>query len=88
MVKTACQAMCTCNSALDVSQLDMQDEQQLERMEEAVGVLLRCIGEDPSREGLIDTPRVSKSSINKCMHCVHLLQTYHSCRECLRRGWI
>lgn len=33
-----------------------QAEQRLDRMRGAVRTLLECVGEDPDREGLLDTP--------------------------------
>jgi GTP cyclohydrolase I len=36
-----------------------EGQHELERMEAAVQQLLVGVGEDPAREGLIDTPRVS-----------------------------
>ena len=36
----------------------MGQEEQLKRMEGAVHQLLLGVGEDPAREGLLDTPRV------------------------------
>lgn len=34
------------------------DSEPFKRMQCAVTTLLRCIGEDPEREGLVDTPKV------------------------------
>ena len=51
--------LCTCDSTGDVS-LDPAEPQaeQLAGMEHAVHQLLLGVGEDPAREGLVDTPRV------------------------------
>ena len=49
---------CSCSSSADLAVLSGDQAAVLGRMEEAVEVLLRGLGEDPTREGLRDTPRV------------------------------
>lgn len=49
-----------CNSSSDLDVAGPIND-RLERMQKAVKILLEEIGEDLSREGLIDTPRVSRS---------------------------
>ena len=44
---------------------DVQDRPSQEQAEEAVRVLLRWAGEDPAREGLLDTPRRVARSYNE-----------------------
>lgn len=56
MVTARPKRSCGCNSVQDLGQL--QGAAQLERMQAAVELLLRGLGEDPQREGLRDTPRV------------------------------
>ena len=53
--------LCHCNSSSDLDVAGPMNE-KLERMQNAVKILLEEIGEDLSREGLIDTPRVSLNS--------------------------
>lgn len=45
-------------STTDIASLSESDKCYLKKMQNAVTVLLKGIGEDPSREGLRDTPRV------------------------------
>ena len=57
-------ALCHCDSRRSLDDMAKGDEQPgsqpaLAAMEAAVGQLLVGVGEDPAREGLIDTPRVS-----------------------------
>ena len=46
----------SCNSSADLTRVAPG---QLVHMQQAVTTLLRGLGEDPEREGLRDTPRVS-----------------------------
>lgn len=46
------------SSTTDIASLSESDKCYLTQMQDAVEVLLKGIGEDPSREGLRDTPRV------------------------------
>ena len=56
---------------------------KLQRMQEAVRVLLAGIGEDVAREGLVDTPKVGCLS---CRLTVHKVEASLSCViDC--RGW-
>ncbi len=50
--------LCQCNSSTELEGMDLADG-MLESMQEAVKILIEGIGEDPTREGLLDTPRVS-----------------------------
>ena len=47
----------TCNSVIELEKMEL-DDGQLETMQTAVKTLIELIGENPSREGLVDTPRV------------------------------
>lgn len=40
------------------SQDNHDDGERVAQMQQAVRLLLECIGEDVSREGLVDTPKV------------------------------
>lgn len=42
----------------DISQDDQNDGERVAQMQQAVRMLLECIGEDVNREGLVDTPKV------------------------------
>jgi GTP cyclohydrolase I len=44
----------------------LQPSRKRERMEEAVRTLLECLGEDPEREGLIDTPKRMAKALLDC----------------------
>jgi GTP cyclohydrolase I len=46
------------SSTTDITSLSESDKCYLTKMQAAVTVLLKGIGEDPLREGLRDTPRV------------------------------
>lgn len=52
-------ALNTCSSALELDSMELA-EGTLEKMQEAVKTLIHGVGEDPLREGLLETPRVSK----------------------------
>jgi GTP cyclohydrolase I len=52
-------AFSTVSSALELERMELADD-TLEKMQEAVKTLIHGVGEDPSREGLLETPRVSK----------------------------
>jgi len=57
-------SMCHCDSLADLPVEDGQEEAlhaKLAGMEAAVHQLLLGVGEDPEREGLVDTPRVSRA---------------------------
>jgi GTP cyclohydrolase I len=60
--------MCQCSSAAELLRLGEQAV-TLERMQMAVRVLLRELGEDVTREGLVDTPRVSAAGGGLAAHC-------------------
>ncbi len=52
--------MCHCDSVASLpGAAEGLEEQELARMQAAVHQLLVGVGEDPEREGLVDTPRVS-----------------------------
>jgi GTP cyclohydrolase I len=51
-------AFSTCSSALELDRMELADG-TLEKMQEAVKTLIHGVGEDPLREGLLETPRVS-----------------------------
>lgn len=51
------QPLCHCSSKLELQ--EVAEGRDLASMEQAVQQLLVGVGEDPAREGLIDTPRVS-----------------------------
>lgn len=42
----------------NASQDNQDDGERVAQMQQAVRLLLECIGEDVSREGLVDTPKV------------------------------
>lgn len=51
--------MCHCDSVASLpGAAEGLEEQELARMQAAVHQLLVGVGEDPEREGLVDTPRV------------------------------
>ena len=52
-------------------------EVKVEEAQEAVRVLLRYLGEDPTRAGLIETPRRYVAFLEelKCNSCVDIFQT-------------
>lgn len=50
--------LCHCSSTAELEHLAV-DGDVLTRMQNAVRTLLQGLGEDPSRDGLVDTPRVS-----------------------------
>lgn len=52
-------AFSACNSALELDRMELADG-TLEKMQEAVKTLIHGVGEDPTREGLLETPRVSE----------------------------
>ena len=52
-------AFSTCSSAIELDRMGLAED-TLEKMQEAVKTLIHGVGEDPSREGLLETPRVSK----------------------------
>lgn len=54
--------LCQCSSSAELEGMDLADG-TLDSMQAAVRVLIEGVGEDPSREGLLDTPRVSDASI-------------------------
>jgi len=58
-------AFSTCSSALELDRMELADG-TLEKMQEAVKTLIHGVGEDPSREGLLETPRVSKLIFIDC----------------------
>lgn len=53
------QNLCHCDSLADLPAASEGREEELEHMASAVHQLLVGVGEDPAREGLVDTPRVS-----------------------------
>ena len=50
--------LCTCDRDVRLDTADEPQAEQLAGMEHAVHQLLLGVGEDPAREGLVDTPRV------------------------------
>ena len=60
-------ALCQCSSIADLERLDVAED-TLQQMQAAVQVLIEELGEDASREGLRDTPRVSPGS--QCSACI------------------
>jgi GTP cyclohydrolase I len=58
MVK-AMAKVCSCSSAANLESM-AGGQDTLERMQSAVTLLLRGLGEDPTREGLRETPRVGQ----------------------------
>ena len=57
------QHLCHCSSLVDLPAASEGREQELAHMASAVHQLLVGVGEDPAREGLVDTPRVSCCSV-------------------------
>lgn len=47
----------TCSSAVELDCMGLADG-TVDKMQAAVRTLIHGVGEDPSREGLIETPRV------------------------------
>ena len=60
-------AISTDDSAASVTTADLYPEADLHRLQNAVSVLLSGVGEDISREGLQDTPKV-RSMMAACLH--------------------
>ena len=48
----------TCSSALELDRMELTDG-TVDKMQAAVRTLIQGVGEDPTREGLLETPRVS-----------------------------
>jgi len=49
--------MSKANELLDYQRLDQYDQEKIEKLSEHYAEILKLTGEDPGREGLIDTPR-------------------------------
>jgi len=49
--------MSKANELLDYQRLDQYDQEKIEKLSEHYAGILKLTGEDPTREGLIDTPR-------------------------------
>ena len=58
-------AVSTDDSGISTNTADVYPEADLERLQSAVRVLLSGVGEDISREGLRDTPKVQQCSDSK-----------------------
>lgn len=84
-------ATSTDDSAVSTGTADVYPEADLHRLQGAVRVLLSGVGEDFSREGLRDTPKVlfqppfSSIGTGKAVACWPSTQ-YHCCREWPRLG--
>ena len=68
-------AVSTDDSGISTNTADVYPEADLERLQSAVRVLLSGVGEDITREGLRDTPKVQQQSVSqasqKCMTFAH-----------------
>ena len=80
--------MSTCSSILELEKMELADG-TLEKMQAAVKTLILGVGEDPSREGLLETPRVGLKSLIIFTYLVY--RAPHTritpCRESPRPGW-
>ena len=59
-------AVSTDDSGASISTADIYPEADLHRLQSAVRVLLSGVGEDISREGLQDTPKVAQAWVIYC----------------------